>query len=207
MSATQTYASVAELLCDTPGMHAVLDDGAVGVGFAAGDPDSLAESYRRWSRLVFTIALRGTGDSEDAADITQDVFLSAWRSRESFDPDAGTLKSWLATIARRRLADFHRRSMARPERPSEDPTQSFETHHPAGVGAADAVVDQVVIADELAALGQPAESIMRLAFYDDLTHHQIAQRTGLPLGTVKSHIRRSMVRMRNRLEGSRDTSR
>lgn len=186
-------------------MPASLDDGAVGRRFAAGDVQALEEAYSRWGALVYTIALRGSGDSDDAADITQNVFLSAWLGRAGFDPSVGSLKSWLAVIAKRRLIDHLRRASVRPQSSMGDPTQALEGVTTLGSALADTVVDQVVLADELRGLGQPAEQIMRLAFYEDMTHSQIAERTGLPMGTVKSHIRRSMVRLRDRLEGSRGT--
>ena len=86
-------------------MLSELTDVQVASGFRAGNEDSLAEAYRRWSRLVHATAMRSTGNAEDAADITQTVFVDAWRGRETYRPEAGTLPGWLMTITRRRIAD------------------------------------------------------------------------------------------------------
>ena len=86
-------------------MLSALTDAQVASGFRAGNQDSLAEVYRRWSRLVHATAIRATGNAEDAADITQTVFVDAWRGRETYRPEAGTLPGWLMTITRRRIAD------------------------------------------------------------------------------------------------------
>lgn len=162
----------------------------VGRRLAAGDESALAEAYERWSRLIYTVALRSLPTAADAEDVTQAVFISAWRSRENFDPQAGAVPSWLLAITRRRVADFHRKR--RDEVPLDPAT---DTPHPETD-----VVSQVTVADEIDQLGEPAGQIIRLAFFDDLTHQQIAERLELPLGTVKSHIRRSLVKMRARLE-------
>ena len=173
----------------------------VGRGFAAGDEAALEQAYQQWGALVYTVALRSVGSSEDAADITQAVFVSAWRSRSSFDSDSGSLPAWLVTITKRRIADhFRRRSVT-----SEVPSDSIgESDQPLVSVTTDpdpsAIVDQVVVADELARLGDPAETILRLAFYEDLSHQQIADRLAMPLGTVKSHIRRGLGRLRDRME-------
>jgi RNA polymerase sigma-70 factor (ECF subfamily) len=166
--------------------------------FAAGDEQALAEAYGRWARLVRTIAWRSLGGDGDAADdVTQAVFVSAWRSRHTYRPDQGTLSGWLIAITRRRVADRYA-ALAREQRLVEQATQYAEVN-PVD-SPVDAVADRVLLADEIAQLDQPQRRIIELAFYQDLTHPQIASLTGLPLGTVKSHIRRSLVRLRQRLE-------
>lgn len=177
----------------------------VGLRFAAGEENGLALAYESCGSLVYTIARRSTGNDADAADITQAVFMSAWQSRDSFDPGAGSLPAWLATITRRRVADhFRRRSVT-----SEIPTDAVPGEEPRGstlARRADAdpadVVDRVVVADELDRLGEPTKTILRLAFFADLSQQQIADRLSMPLGTVKSHTRRGLLRLRDRLEGS-----
>jgi RNA polymerase sigma-70 factor (ECF subfamily) len=165
--------------------------------FADGDEQALAEAYQRYAKLVWTVARRTLGDSDEADDVTQQVFVSAWRSHSTYRPAAGTLSGWLLAITRRRVADRYE-SRARQMRVVEQVARTTDldpVHSPI-----DAATDRVLIADEIAALDQPQRRIIELAFFEDLTHQQIASATGLPLGTVKSHIRRSLSRLRQRLE-------
>jgi RNA polymerase sigma factor (sigma-70 family) len=175
-----------------------LTDMDVARAFSQGDEDALAEAYRRWSGLVHATAIRSTGNVEDAADITQAVFVGAWRGRGGFRPDAGSLPGWLMTITRRRIAD-HWEARSREARiqsavEAADPGVDWEPPE------VDRIAAQMVVTDELDKLGDPARTVVRMAFYDDLTHTQIADRLDMPIGTVKSHIRRSLEKLRTRME-------
>jgi RNA polymerase sigma factor (sigma-70 family) len=167
--------------------------------FSAGDEAALVVAYRRLSPLVFTVALRSMDDRAVAADITQDVFVRAWRFRDSFDPQFGTVPGWILGISRNVILD----NLAARSRQNQMVARSGAVVEPESSGdharEVDAVTDRVVLDSELDLLGEPQQSILRLAFYEDLTHQQIAQRLDLPLGTVKSHIRRSLAHLRSRL--------
>lgn len=165
--------------------------------FRAGDPTALEEAYRRYSRVVFTFCRRAVG-SGLAEEATQDTFVAAWRASHRFDPERGSLGGWLMGIARHKVSDALRsrqRAAARLDRARlvADPA-------PAGQEV-DALAQRLLLADGLDGLRPEVRELVELAFYSDLTHEQIAEHTGRPLGTVKSQIRRSLGALRRHLEG------
>ncbi|WP_442815932.1 RNA polymerase sigma factor [Streptomyces sp. NBC_01205] len=170
-------------------------------GFVAGDERCMEAVYRRWRPLVHSLAQRSLGDEREAEDVTQQVFLAAWNGRRRYRPGPGGLGAWITGITRHKVADAlearTRRNRAAAaagaapgatDRPGNPPRQESEQ-----------VLDRVVILGELARLPFEQQRVLRLAFYADLTQTQIADRTGLPLGTVKSHMRRALHQLRRSL--------
>jgi RNA polymerase sigma factor (sigma-70 family) len=177
------------------------DDREVARRFAAGDEQAMAWAYERWAGQVHGMAVRAFGSGPDAEDVTQQVFVAAWTGRAGYRPESGPLPAWLVGICRHKIADTWARRDK--ERRQADAAMSELRATPAGpvtAGVDTAVADRLLVLDELDLLGQPQRGIIELAFFEDLTHAQIATRTGLPLGTVKSHIRRTLERLRSRLE-------
>ncbi|MDI6099583.1 sigma-70 family RNA polymerase sigma factor [Actinoplanes sp. NEAU-A12] len=162
-----------------------------------GDEKALRTAYDRHGAAVLYLAQRLLGNRADAEDVTQVTFVAAWTSRDMFDPRRGTMLGWLLGIARRKAVD-RLRSAARDDRATE--TVRAHLAPPDEPQTPDRIVDRLVVADELGRLPDEQRRTLELAFFDDLTHPQIAAVTGLPLGTVKSHIRRGMANLRRRWE-------
>jgi RNA polymerase sigma factor (sigma-70 family) len=170
------------------------DLGALVSDFLAGDEQALERVYRRFSALVFTVALRSLGDVTEAEDVVQKVFVAAWTGRHTYKPERASLSAWLMGITRNKVADTHQ---ARTKQ------RKIQNEMSANLMPAPDTMDiaeRLIIADEIAKLDAVPQKVLKMAFYEDLTHAQIAERMQLPPGTVKSHIRRSLIKLRRRLE-------
>ncbi len=167
--------------------------------FVAGDEAALEAVYRRWSPLVYSLALRSLGQVTEAEDVTQKVFVAAWTGRASYQRERASLATWLLGIARNKIVDAHK-ARARETRIATQVARNTTSPVADGID----VSQRLLIADEIARLDAVPREVLRLAFFEDLTHAQIAQRLQLPPGTVKSHIRRSLIKLRARLGGLTD---
>lgn len=165
------------------------------IRIARQDEASLAALYDRYHVLAFSLALRVVNDRGRAEDVVQDAFLSVWRKAASYAEGRGSVKTWLTSIVRNRAIDTVR---ARRESDADDDAILLSLRDPAP-----GVVEQVAarLDRELvrAAIGElPAEQrgAISMAYFGGLSHSEIAEATGVPLGTVKGRIRLGMQRLR-----------
>jgi RNA polymerase sigma-70 factor, ECF subfamily len=165
------------------------------VGFVRGDEACLEEVFRRFAPLIYTIAYRGLQSSSDGEEITQEVFVSAWRGRASYQPDKGSLVGWLIAIARNKVAD-RLRARGREVRLVQAVANSDVQVQSEGLST---LIDRLVLTEEIRQLPHPRGTILQLAFWEGRSYPQIAEQLDLPLGTVKSHVRRGLLHLRARL--------
>ncbi|MFF3158808.1 sigma-70 family RNA polymerase sigma factor [Streptomyces sp. NPDC057910] len=169
----------------------------LGAGLLSGDLASFAAIYHRSAGIVHGLAVRKLGDREEAEDVTQQVFLAAWRGRHGYDPARGPVSAWLVGITRKKIADA---LTARTRRTLTATTLAARSGPDSPGGHEEAAVQRVMLSCSLRSLPPAQGRLVALAYYRDLTHTQIAQLTGLPLGTVKSHIRRGLLTLRRQLD-------
>jgi RNA polymerase sigma-70 factor (ECF subfamily) len=157
----------------------------------AGDQSAMAELYDRYSSIVYAVALRVLGDTGAAEDILQDVFLQLWRNPSAFDSARGSLGAWLAVITRNRSIDALRRR--RPETDIEDVIVSVA---PDLAGEADRSRAAERVRGVLGSMSGPQRAALEMAYFEGLSHSEIATKTGEPLGTIKTRIRAGLIALR-----------
>jgi RNA polymerase sigma-70 factor (ECF subfamily) len=160
---------------------------------AEGDQDAIKECMDRFSGLVWSLARRLAGNSAEAEDAVQEIFIDVWRSAGRFDPSIASETTFIAMIARRRLIDRGRRRARRPEVAAIPETIESDapTFDPAEVEeAAKAALSA------MERLRPEQRKVLELSIQFGRSHEQIAGTTGLPLGTVKTHARRGLIRLR-----------
>jgi RNA polymerase sigma factor (sigma-70 family) len=176
---------------------------ALGQAFARGEAD-LKAVYDAHGALVHAICRKALGD-DGAGEVTQDVFVSAWRARHQFDPARGALGAWLVGITKRRIIDHVRRAQRHSDRRADlSPEQVDTTTRSDSESSIERVADRMAIVRALKSLPTRSQEAIGLAYVHGLTHHEIAERTGQPLGTIKSDIRRGLLALRDQMESSHE---
>jgi RNA polymerase sigma-70 factor (ECF subfamily) len=162
----------------------------------AGDQQAMSELYDRYAKVVYAVGLRVLQDAAGAEDVLQDVFLQLWRNPDAFDASRGSLAAWLTVISRHKAIDRLRKR--RPETDIEDcviasgPDLRDETERTLVIEKVRAVLEQ---------MNPDQRKVLELAFFQGLTHTEIAEKTGEPLGTIKTRIRTGLQQLRAKFAG------
>jgi RNA polymerase sigma factor (sigma-70 family) len=160
------------------------------------DEDALAALYDRFGRVAYGLAVRVLRDPTLAQDAVQDAFLAAWRTAAAFDPERGKASTWILTLVHRRAVDLVRREDRRRAEPLEAaPTPSGD----ATDEAAEMLEQRRRVQEALAKLPATERQALELAYYGGLTQSELAERLGVPLGTVKSRMFTALNRLRELL--------
>ena len=167
------------------------DEAALIARLRTGDETAMADLYDRYSGIVYGVALRVLGETTAAEDVLQEVFLQLWRNPVAFDPERGRLPAWLAVIARNRAIDHLRK------RPAQDDIEDVVLS--TGVNLENAAAQRQAVEKIRGVLSRlPAEQrrALEMAYFEGLTHTEIAAKTGDPLGTIKTRIRTGLLALR-----------
>lgn len=176
------------------GSEAVRDNVLI-EGVSAKDQRAMAAVFDRYAGLVYSIALRVLKDSASAEDVMQEIFLEVWKNPQSFVPSRGSLAGWLAVVARNRAIDLLRRS--KPSDPVDE-VVLFAKTDPSAESERNIMMGKIRAA--LLRLPSDQQHPLELAFFEGLSHSEIAAETGIPLGTVKTRIRSALLSLREAVQ-------
>jgi RNA polymerase sigma-70 factor, ECF subfamily len=159
----------------------------------AGDEDAIRTLYSRFGRSVYTMGLRLLGSNEGAEELTQDVFLTAWRKGSRFDATRGRLSTWLMAIAHNMAVDRlrHDRGAARPSLVFME-----ELPEPAPLDEEEGLIERDQARRAMACLSVPERRLLSQAYFYGWTAREIAEADGIPLGTVKTRLRTALIKLR-----------
>jgi RNA polymerase sigma-70 factor, ECF subfamily len=159
----------------------------------AGDQQAMSELYDRYSTVVYAVGLRVLQDAAAAEDVLQDIFLQLWRNPDAFDASRGSLAAWLAVIARHRAID-----RLRKRRPETDIEECVIAGGPDLRDESERALVLEKVRNVLAEMSAEQATALDLAFFQGLTHTEIAEKTGAPLGTIKTRIRTGLQQLRRK---------
>jgi RNA polymerase sigma-70 factor (ECF subfamily) len=180
-----------------------LDDSALIHRIASGDGDALARLFDLHSPVALGLLVRILGDRAEGEEVLQEVFLQAWTQADRYDAARSTPRGWLLMLTRSRALDRLRRREARRRREEESAEEEGRfAVEPEGTGRLEAAERHSQVSSALSLLSPEQRHCIELAFYEGLTHTQIAERLNAPLGTVKSRILLGMGKLRQALSTS-----
>jgi len=158
-----------------------------------GDESALREVYDQYASFVYGLARRVIGDRVAAEDVSQDVFVTFWDRPEAFDPERGSLRTWLGTLAHRRAVDYVRREESRRRRAEREAARATST--PDVEEMATALVAAERVRGALDGLPPDQREAIELAYFGGRTYRQVAAELGIPEGTAKSRLRLGLRRI------------
>jgi RNA polymerase sigma-70 factor (ECF subfamily) len=167
---------------------------------ADGELAALEDLYDRYKTMAYSIAYRITNDATLAEDVVQDAFLGAWRNAARYMEGRGSVKTWLLSIVHHRAIDAIRRRRPTTELPEVETVLPSALTLPDVWAEVSASLDAATVRSALEALSNVQREALELAYFGGLTQGEIAERTGTPLGTVKSRMRLGLLAMRRALE-------
>jgi len=167
------------------------------IRIARGEAAAVSECIDEFGSLVWSLARRLSPNRADVEDAVQEIFVDVWKSAARFDPNQGSEQAFVATIARRRLIDRLRRHATRPALESAEQLDTIGFAEPGTRGEVSIEAERAAYA--VAQLKPEQQQVIELAVLHGLSHSEIAARTGLPLGTVKTQMRRGILRVRELL--------
>jgi RNA polymerase sigma-70 factor (ECF subfamily) len=175
------------------------EEARLGERLRRGDEAALREVYERYGRVSFGYLLKALGDRAAAEDVQQQVFLEVWRRAPSFDPERGTLLTWVMTIARSRAIDQLRRRVPEPVEP-ETAATAADAGAPSGEDEVERLAEHWRMRGLLDRLPESESELLRLRFYGGFSQSEIAAREDVPLGTVKTRMFSGLRRLREMIE-------
>jgi len=179
------------------------DDFTLMEAIANGDRQALSALYDRHSPLLFSICRHVLQDTGEAEDVLIDVFFEVWSRAERFEAARGCPLTYLVTLARSRAIDRRRSQTARPRMMSDDAraeAKAASAENP--LQAVDSGEQREIVRAAMGSLEPAQREALECSFYEGLSHSEIAAKLGKPLGTVKTHIRQGLIRLRDRLRSN-----
>jgi len=181
----------------------LLTDPGLFEGLRRRDPQAMGQLYDQFGKVVYSLIYRIVQDAGAAEDLVQETFLRVWNQAHAFDPARGSAAAWVLTVARNRAIDWKRSAAGRPDRTV---WETYDEERPARFLDMEEVMihsDQARrVREAMARLNQTQRGLIEMAYFEGLSQSEMAERTGHPLGTIKTWVRAALKTLREELTGA-----